>query len=45
MDGVLEQLGDQTVLRYRRELSHPREKVWRGADRADTSGRVVPDLH
>jgi uncharacterized protein YndB with AHSA1/START domain len=27
--GALERAGDVSVLRYRRRLSHPREKVWR----------------
>lgn len=29
MDGVLEQIGDRSVLRFQRELGHSREKVWR----------------
>jgi len=29
MDGVLERVDDRSVLRFRRELPHPREKVWR----------------
>ena len=29
MDGVLDKVGDRSVLRFRRELGHPREKVWR----------------
>ena len=29
MDGVLEQVDDRSVLRFRRALPHPREKVWR----------------
>jgi uncharacterized protein YndB with AHSA1/START domain len=28
MDGVLEHVGDRSVLRFRRELPHPRQKVW-----------------
>jgi uncharacterized protein YndB with AHSA1/START domain len=29
MDGILERVGDRSVLRFRRELGHRREKVWR----------------
>ena len=29
MDGVLERVDDRSVLRFRRELPHAREKVWR----------------
>ena len=29
MDGVLDKVGDRSVLRFRRELGHAREKVWR----------------
>jgi hypothetical protein len=42
MDGVLEQVGDRSVLRFRRELSQPREKVWRALTEPEHLAKWFP---
>jgi uncharacterized protein YndB with AHSA1/START domain len=42
MDGVLEQDGDRSVLRFRRQLAHPREKVWRALTEPEHLAKWFP---
>lgn len=42
MDGVLAQVGDRSELRFRRELSQPREKVWRALTEPEHLAKWFP---